>query len=243
MNTMSTVVVVRNPFTPTTREEYPLVHPTTVRAWLAESNFAPDAQPTICLKNGEPLLREAWETTTLAKDDVLAFVFLPQNGGGGGDKILRSVLTIALLVAAPTAAGTLFAAGSVSYAVVYAGVLVGGTTIINAILPPLPPLQAGNLPGQARPMPSSPKAIMLASDSPYPSSTDAILSTPTSPPWASGLSVRHSHGSPRGWLRHRQRTHQTHGSTRARRGLSLPRPPRSLPHMGSPTTPPSRAGT
>ena len=41
-----------------------------------------------------------WALVVITKDTVVSFIALPQGGGGGG-KILRTVLTIAVMVACP----------------------------------------------------------------------------------------------------------------------------------------------
>src|SRR5690606_38724347 len=63
--------------------------------------------------------------------------------GGGGGKILRTVAMIALIVAAPYAVSALgFTAGTIGASLATAGIMIGGTLLINALLPPPTPTAA-----------------------------------------------------------------------------------------------------
>ena len=76
-----------------------------IREWLNTQGIKEFTKPTVCLVNGEPVLRKDWEhtfiTTETGQPVVVFFVSLPQGGGGDGGKILRTVLTIAVMIAAP----------------------------------------------------------------------------------------------------------------------------------------------
>ena len=91
-------------------EQYTVETELTIRKWLTQHNITEFTNPTICLINGQPLLREDWQNTSITQDALVTFIMLPQGGGGGG-KILRTVLMVAVMVAAPYAgtalAGTL----------------------------------------------------------------------------------------------------------------------------------------
>lgn len=72
-------------------------------------------------------------------------------GGGGGNKVLRTVAMIAVVVvsilapyAAPASWGALGAAGGLTAtgALISAGVMIGGSLLVNALLPPLTPTAA-----------------------------------------------------------------------------------------------------
>ena len=74
--------------------------------------------PTVCLVNGQPLLRRDWAIRPLAAHDVVVLVGLPGGGGGGGgSNPLRVVLSIAVMVLAPYAA-----AGLMGYGMTAAGI-------------------------------------------------------------------------------------------------------------------------
>ncbi len=82
---LAAVTLVRNPFYPERdREVCPVLSPVTVRGWLNGHGLNDFDRPTICLFNGQAVLRADWETTFINDNDVVAFVSLPQGGGGGG---------------------------------------------------------------------------------------------------------------------------------------------------------------
>lgn len=106
---MSTAIVIwlTNPFEPERNKQlYDVPINTTIADWLTSQKIE-FALPTIWLKSGEPLLRAQWVENPLTEDDTIVFIPLPQGGGGGGNKILRSVLTIAVMVATPYAGSAL----------------------------------------------------------------------------------------------------------------------------------------
>lgn len=117
----------------------------TVRGWLNERGVAEFSKPTICLVDGEPVLRKDWEIVLIQKETVVSFITLPQGGGGGG-KIFRTVLTIAVMVAAPYAGAALGASMGITSAVgislLTAGVALAGSVLVNALLPPPMPSSA-----------------------------------------------------------------------------------------------------
>lgn len=117
----------------------------TVRGWLNERGIAEFSKPTLCLVDGEPVLRKDWDIVIFQKETVVSFITLPQGGGGGG-KIFRAVLTIAVMVAAPYAGAALGAAMGVTSAVgvslLTAGVALAGSVLVNALIPPPMPSSA-----------------------------------------------------------------------------------------------------
>ncbi|MEC8476299.1 MAG: phage tail protein, partial [Pseudomonadota bacterium] len=117
----------------------------TVRGWLDERGIVEFSKPTLCLVDGEPVLRKDWALVVIAKDTVVSFIALPQGGGGGG-KILRTVLTIAVMVAAPYAgaalAGTLGVTSAIGTSLLTAGIALAGSALVNALIPPPMPSSA-----------------------------------------------------------------------------------------------------
>ncbi|AGH98932.1 host specificity factor TipJ family phage tail protein [Micavibrio aeruginosavorus] len=117
----------------------------TIRGWLNERGIAEFSKPTLCLVDGEPVLRKDWAVVIFQKETVVSFITLPQGGGGGG-KIFRAVLTIAIMVAAPYAGAALGAAMGVTSAVgvslLTAGVALAGSVLVNALIPPPMPSSA-----------------------------------------------------------------------------------------------------
>lgn len=100
-------------------------------------------QAVVCLRDGEPLLRRDWHLVVQPSWE-LKFIVLPQNGGGGGiGKIIRTVALVALAVVAPVIAPAIGAAIGVTSAIgislISAGIIIGGSLLINALLPPQVP--------------------------------------------------------------------------------------------------------
>lgn len=117
----------------------------TVRSWLNDHGIVEFSKPTLCLVDGEPVLRNDWALVVIAKDTVVSFIALPQGGGGGG-KILRTVLTIAVMVAAPYAgaalAGMLGVTSAIGTSLLTAGIALAGSALVNALIPPPMPSSA-----------------------------------------------------------------------------------------------------
>ena len=143
-----TVVMLRNPFRPERdREVIAVAEPLSIREWLGERGIGEFEHPTICLRNGSPLLRGRWDETFIGEGDVVAFIPLPQGGGGGGKNPLHTVLMIAVMVAAiyfaPMLAPSLINAFSVSSTVALglaqAGIALVGTALVNVLIPPPKP--------------------------------------------------------------------------------------------------------
>lgn len=87
----------------------------------------------IVLLDGKPLLQEKW-AQRVQDEQVLTIVAVPQ--GGDGSNPLQAVLMVALMVFAPYAAPYVGATIGVSTAVAQGLIMVAGTMLINAIVPP-----------------------------------------------------------------------------------------------------------
>lgn len=147
-----TVVYARNPFNPLQDRSI-----STRSRRVRISALAPKTNlPFICLVNGNPVLRADWGRRPL-HGDIVAFVTLPQGGGGGGSNAIASIAMIALMVYAPMLAPGLASGMGITSAVgvslVQAGIVMAGSALINAILPPPRP-------------PSTQQAAALAAPSP-----------------------------------------------------------------------------
>jgi len=100
-------------------------------------------QPFICFFNGEALLRADWDRK-ISDGDTVAFVTLPQ-GGGGGSNPLKIVLMIAISVAVPYIAGPIassmgIASGSFGFQILSGAIGFAGKMLVNALIPePKPP--------------------------------------------------------------------------------------------------------
>lgn len=148
---LAAVVMMNNPFLPGRgREVLPVTRVVSVRGWLDGKGIAEFDRPTICLHNGQAVLRADWPVTVIGNGDVVTFVALPHGGGGGGGgkNPLKTVLSIALLVAAPglggALAGSLGLTGSlfagtafeIGWGTVLGGVIsLAGSALINAVIP------------------------------------------------------------------------------------------------------------
>lgn len=135
----SAVILLRNPFQPSQREVM-VAHPSqTIRQWLDNQGIAEFDQPTVCIKNGTPVLRADWAVTPI--DGVVLFITLPQGGGGGGGgkNPLRTVLMIAVMVVATVYGGPLGASlgfsGNLATAVGSAIIMTAGSALVSALVP------------------------------------------------------------------------------------------------------------
>lgn len=138
----ASVILLRNPFAPADREVFSAPDNLSISQWLnaqaPQVGAAVQLQPTICLKNGHPVLRSDWAVTKV--EGAIIFVALPQGGGGGGGKNpLRTVLMIAVMVVANVYGGPLASAlgfsGSLGTAVASAGIALAGSVLVNALVP------------------------------------------------------------------------------------------------------------
>ena len=139
-----TVVMLRNPFRPDRdREVIAVAEPLSIRDWLDEQAIEEFERPTICLRNASPVLRGRLDETLIADDDLVVFVPLPQGGGGGGKNPLRTILMLAVMVAAPylggLIAGAIGVTSTIGISLITAGVALVGTTLVNVLLPPPKP--------------------------------------------------------------------------------------------------------
>ena len=156
----SAVIILRNPFAPATRDVLQSEPHQTISQWLAANQILQFDKPTICLKDGQPVLRECWPSTRI--DGIVVFVTLPQGGGGGGGgkNPLRTVLMIAVMVVATVYAGpvgsSLGFSGSMATAVGSAAIMTAGSVLVSALVPlPSPSLPAiGSGAGLAQPSPT-----------------------------------------------------------------------------------------
>ena len=140
-----TVVMLHNPFRPDRdREVIVVAEPLSIREWLGEQGIDEFECPTICLRNTEPLLRGRWDETLIGEGDLVVFVPLPQGGGGGGGKNpLRTVLMLAVMVAAiyfaPIIGTAIGVTSTVGVGLIQAGIVLVGTTLVNVLIPPPKP--------------------------------------------------------------------------------------------------------
>jgi len=130
------LLIVRNPFHPAKDRE---LRDITCGGALADAVPKLTADPFIVMVNGEALLRADWQRP-IADGDIVAVIFLPRGGGGGGSNPLKMVLTIALMIYAPylaanfgAAFGTFGMATSTFMTVAGAAINLVGGALINAV--------------------------------------------------------------------------------------------------------------
>lgn len=98
--------------------------------------------PTICVFNGQPLMRSEWSKTIVLETDHVAFLSKPHGGGGNGKlgQILGIVAIIALTAIAPWASGVIGSAlgitSTVGLGLIQAGLVIGGSLLISTLITP-----------------------------------------------------------------------------------------------------------
>lgn len=134
------VIKIQNPFNLADSEVFCCLKPNLTISEIAEETGMHKLQmPFVCFVNGFPILREFWNTP-MQDNDHLVFLALPQGGGGGGSNPVRIVALVALVVATVYTGGAVGAAyGSVWGGVAAAGVAMGGSMLVNALIPPPKP--------------------------------------------------------------------------------------------------------
>lgn len=102
---------------------------------IVKSQHIDLSKPTICLINGVAQLRKCWNDIIKA-NSVVAFVTLPQGGGGKSSSPLQVVLMVAVVVATVYTGGAVGAAyGAVWGGVAAAGVSMTGSFLVNTFVP------------------------------------------------------------------------------------------------------------
>lgn len=114
----------------------------TVWSLVEENEIPVNTLPTICLVDDEPILRKDWDSL-LATTSKVIFVSVPQ--GDLFKDVLRIVATLALAIVAPWAAGIigplLNITSQLGLSLIQAGIVIAGSFLINALLPPSLPKQ------------------------------------------------------------------------------------------------------
>ena len=96
---------------------------------------AASARVVAAAVDGRPIPQEAWIGHTL-RDGEIVTLRRSLAGGGDGRKILHTVLTIAVIVASFYFAPAVATAFAISAAAAQTAILVGGSILVNALLPP-----------------------------------------------------------------------------------------------------------
>ena len=122
------LVVVRNPFHPALgREQRDIAVGQTLDALAPQGD-----KPFIILRNGQAVLRKDWHAP-VERDDLIAILFLPQGGGGGGSNPLKIVLSVALMVIAPQIGAAAMNTAWAAEAVLASGGFITGSMISMAV--------------------------------------------------------------------------------------------------------------
>ena len=134
-----------------------------VRSWL-NLHVGPEfPAPMICLYQGKPLLRAEWDITIIYADVVFIPLPLGGGGGGGGGKntlalIGMAVITIISMVISVGYSGPAWAAywggtgalsSALGWSALAAGVMIGGSLLINALFPSNMPKPKANMTTEA----------------------------------------------------------------------------------------------
>ena len=97
--------------------------------------------PTICVVNGEPVLRDAWNIREITPSDKVGFISRPLGGGSTGNKatqVFGIIGLIAITALAPWAAGIIGPAigitGSIGIGLIQAGLVLGGGLLISTLV-------------------------------------------------------------------------------------------------------------
>jgi hypothetical protein len=96
-------------------------------------------KPFVVFVDGQAVLRKDWDMV-VGGDQIVTIMMLPQGGGGGGSDPMRTLLMIAVVVASfvfgPEVGLALGFSGTTAAAVGQALVMVGGSMLVNAVVPP-----------------------------------------------------------------------------------------------------------
>lgn len=123
----------------------PFLERETLRAFMVRTNIAIPNNEVVVWHNGHRVPDKLWPyLIPKAGDQILMRARV--HGGGGGGKIIRTVATIALIVVATAVAGPAGAAiaeatggfigVTAASAAVSAAIMIGGSILVNALLPP-----------------------------------------------------------------------------------------------------------
>ncbi|HFD81042.1 MAG TPA: hypothetical protein ENK05_11740 [Gammaproteobacteria bacterium] len=121
----------------------------TIQGYLDRQGLDFGAQPVVLQLNDTTVPRERWDEVVPGEGDLISVRGVVHGGGGGGgSNPVRTILMIAVLVAAPYA-GVWAASGALggligtnaAYAVGYGAAVLAGSVLVNAIAPiPTPQL-------------------------------------------------------------------------------------------------------
>ncbi|MHA3905128.1 TipJ family phage tail tip protein [Castellaniella sp. WN] len=151
-NEVTPLVVQPHPFTPEGRTftVAAFLMGETLGAYVERNGIALPRSEFRVLHNGCVVPHHLWQRLIPRTGDQIV-IHAMAHGGGGGGKVLRSVAMIALVVASITIPGagiaglySGFGLTGTSLALASAGIMIGGSMLINALLPPPAPPDLGS---------------------------------------------------------------------------------------------------
>lgn len=118
----------------------------TLGAYLERTDTRVANAPMHVWHNGYPVPASLWKRL-IPRDGDQIMIRAKMEGGGGGGKVLRTVAMIALVVVAAWAGGaygaalanTLNVSAATGSALISAGIMIGGSLIINPMIPEIVP--------------------------------------------------------------------------------------------------------
>jgi len=131
------VVQTRNPLAPwRDREVTRVSEEVTIADWLEENGVQFHA-PTVCIKNGEAIMRDDWRRHTIAHGDIVAFVEMPRGGGRGGSGVLQILMMVVVIVASVFTGGAVGMAYGTTYGALAGSlVMAAGNMLISMLVQP-----------------------------------------------------------------------------------------------------------
>jgi len=178
---MPSIVQVTDPLRPQAARHHQIADGTSLRDWMGQHGLEEFPAPTICLLGGQPLLRARWGVSLHGDQSA---VLVPLPAGGDGSNPLQAILLIGLTAIAPWAAG--FAGfGQFGTALLTGAIMVGGSLLINAILPPpkLPSPHALDAPSPTYSIQASGNIARLLQPIPCPFGRNRIMLDWAAAPW------------------------------------------------------------
>lgn len=111
----------------------------TITGFLRRTGWSTTRVPTICVIDGEPVMRRQWRTRRIRKTSMVEFHSLPQGGGTSGSSLIGLIGVIALTALAPWAGGALAGAlslggaGSIAASVISGAIVLGGSFLLSTL--------------------------------------------------------------------------------------------------------------
>ena len=111
----------------------------TITGFLRRTGWGTTRVPTICVIDGEPVMRRQWRTRRIRKTSMVEFHSLPMGGGTSGSSLLGLIGVIALTALAGPAGsalgGALFsgAAAGIAGSVISGAIVLGGSFLLSTL--------------------------------------------------------------------------------------------------------------